>query len=57
MEYLEERQVPEQVSIFLPEPINNLADRELPPGSDGQPMYLVYLLVTGFEVDLKLNCR
>ena len=42
---------------FLPDPINTLTGWELPPGSEGQNMYLVYLLVVGFEGDMKLNCR
>ena len=53
----EDGQLPVQVSAFLPEPINSLVGWDLPPGSAGKPMYLVYLLVVGFEGDLKLNCR
>jgi len=55
--FLEAGQMPSRVSSFLPEPIKNLAGWDLPPASTGQPMYLVYLLVVGFEGDLRLNCR
>ena len=57
VEFLEGGQMPAQVSAFLPDPINTLTGWELPPGSEGQNMYLVYLLVVGFEGDMKLNCR
>jgi hypothetical protein len=55
--FLEDGQLPAQVGAFLPETINTLAGWDLPSGSAGHQMYLVYLLVVGFEGDLKLNCR
>ena len=55
--FLEQGQLPGEVSAFLPESLNTLAGWDLPSGIEDQPMYLVYLLVVGYEGDLKLNCR
>jgi len=55
--FIENGLLPAKVSLFLPEPLNTFTGWDLPPASTGQPMYLVYLLVVGFEGDLELNCR
>jgi len=48
--FLEEGRLPVQVSVFLPETLNTLSGWDLPPGSAGKPMYLVYLLVAALKV-------
>ena len=55
--FLEEGRIPDQVSSSLPEPLNDLAGWELPPGVEQQPLYLVYLMVVDHEGNLRLDCR
>jgi len=55
--FLDNGEFPVETGAFLPESLSTLAGWDLPPASTAQPMYLVYLLVVGFEGHLKLNCR
>lgn len=55
--FLERGRIPALVSESLPEPINNLAVWELPPGAELQPLYMVLLVVVDYEGDLRIDCR
>ena len=55
--FLDNGKIPNDVIQAIPEPLNNLAEWELPPKTDQQRLYLIYLLVLGYEGDTKLNCR
>jgi len=55
--FIEDGQIPVQVSHSLPAPLNDLAGWELPSDAGQQPLYVVYLLVMGYEGNMKLDCR
>jgi hypothetical protein len=55
--FIEGRQIPVQASHSLPAPLNDLAGWELPSDAGQQPLYMVYLLVVGYEGNWKLDCR
>jgi hypothetical protein len=55
--FLDNGQISNNVIQAAPEPLNNLAEWELPPKTDSQKLYLVYVFVLGYEGDIKLNCR
>lgn len=55
--FLEDGRIPAQTSHSLPEPLSDLAGWELPSEVGRQPLYMVYLMVVGYEGDLRLDCR
>ena len=55
--FIESGRIPARVSDSLPEPLNDLARWELPPGVELQPLYMVYLMVVDYEGDLRIDCR
>ncbi len=55
--FIESGQIPARVSNFLPEPLDNLAGWELPPGVEQQALYMVYLLVVDYVWNLGFDCQ
>ena len=55
--FLEDGRIPDQMKHSLPEPLNDLAEWGLPSEAGQQPLYMVYLVVVGYEGDLRLDCR
>ena len=55
--FLDGGQIPDQVGDSLPEPLNDLADWEIPPDVEQQALYMVYLAILNYEGNQKLNCR
>jgi hypothetical protein len=55
--FLEDGRIPAQMGHSLPEPLGDLAGWELPSEVGRQPLYMVYLMVVGYEGDLRLDCR
>jgi hypothetical protein len=55
--FIENGQIPVQVSHSLPEPLNDLTGWELPSDVGQQPLYMVYLLVVDYEGSMRLDCR
>jgi hypothetical protein len=55
--FLETGHLPDQANSSLPEPLNDLSNWEWPLGVEQQPLYLIYLMVTDYEGNVKLDCR
>lgn len=55
--FLEDGRIPDQMNHSLPEPLNDLAEWGLSSEAGQQPLYMVYLVVVGYEGDLRLDCR
>jgi len=55
--FLEGGRIPAWVRDSLPEPLNDLAGWELPPGVEQQPLYMVYFVVVDYDGELRLHCR
>jgi type II secretory pathway pseudopilin PulG len=55
--FVEDGQMPAQLSQSLPESLDGLAGWELAPNAAQQPLYVVYLLVAGYEGNMSLDCR
>jgi hypothetical protein len=55
--FLEDGQIPARVSDSLPEPLDNLAGWDLPPGTETETLYMLYLLVVDYEGNLRLDCQ
>jgi hypothetical protein len=53
---IESGRIPSWVSDSLPEPLHDLAEWELPPGAELQPLYIVYLMLVDYEGDLSVDC-
>lgn len=54
--FLDDGQIPAQMRDSLPEPLNDLAAWELPSDA-GQQLYMVYLVVVGYEGNASLDCH
>jgi hypothetical protein len=55
--FIEDGQIPVQASHPLPEPLDDLAGWKLSSNAEQQPLYVVYLLVVGYEGSMGLDCR
>jgi hypothetical protein len=55
--FIKDGQIPIQPGRSLPEPLDNPAGWELSSDAAQQPLYMVYLLVVGYEGSMRLDCR
>lgn len=54
---LEGGQLPILLRNSLPEPLNNPAGWDLPSDAGRQSLYMVYIMVVGFDGDMNLECH